>query len=184
MVYGQQYINGHWQYFDTITGAQVKSNFQWITDQQKLCYYDGLGNMVYGQQKINGQSDYFNTVTGAYEIPTSELASYRDDVANQINAILKNEGKDQMDANWTDDQNNFEAFGLHDTAQLVAQGQLNNDEQSIEINLQNNQLMNGTAKAYQVTVTAPTKLKKLPKRLFQCLKLESFRCRRNDPRQQ
>lgn len=157
MVYGQQYINGHWQYFDTVTGAQVKSNFQWITDQQKLCYYDGLGNMVYGQQTINGQSDYFNTVTGAYEIPTSELASYRDDVANQINAILKNEGKDQMDANWTGDQNNFEAFGLHDTAQLVAQGQLNNDEQSIEINLQNNQLMNGTAKAYQVTVTAPTK---------------------------
>ena len=157
MVYGQQYINGHWQYFDTVTGAQVKSNFQWITDQQKLCYYDGLGNMVYGQQTINGQQDYFNTVTGAYEIPTSELASYRDDVASQINAILKNEGKDQMDANWTGDQNNFEAFGLHDTAQLVAQGQLNNDEQSIEINLQNNQLMNGTAKAYQVTVTAPTK---------------------------
>ena len=157
MVYGQQYINGHWQYFDTVTGAQVKSNFQWITNQQKLCYYDGLGNMVYGQQTINGQQDYFNTVTGAYEIPTSELASYRDDVASQINAILKNEGKDQMDANWTGDQNNFEAFGLHDTAQLVAQGQLNNDEQSIEINLQNNQLMNGTAKAYQVTVTAPTK---------------------------
>ena len=95
-----------------------------------------------------------------------------------------------MDANWTGDQNNFEAFGLHDTAQLVAQGQLNNDEQSIEINLQNNQLMNGTAKAYQVRYCSNKGTgcsRSCSKDRFnawqQHLKLESFGCRRNDPRQ-
>ena len=157
MVYGQQKLYGKWQYFNKVTGAQVKNNFQYIDDQHKLCYYDGLGNMVYGWQTINGQKYYFNTVTGALEPQNSEVAQYRDDVASQINHILSSQGKAQMDADWKGNQNNYQAFGLHDTAQLVAQGDLKNDEQSIEINLQNNQLMNGTAKAYQVTVSAPNK---------------------------
>ena len=65
MVYGQQKINGKWQYFDTVTGAQVKNQYVWIANQNKEVYYDGLGNMVYGQQKINGKWQYFDPITGA-----------------------------------------------------------------------------------------------------------------------
>ena len=66
MVYGQQKINGKWQYFDTVTGcAKRRTNMVWIANQNKEVYYDGLGNMVYGQQKINGKWQYFDTVTGA-----------------------------------------------------------------------------------------------------------------------
>ena len=49
MVYGQQKLNGHWQYFNPITGAQAKNSYVWIANQNKEVYYDGLGNMVYGQ---------------------------------------------------------------------------------------------------------------------------------------
>src|SRR5699024_11386035 len=65
MVYGQQNINGKWQWFDPVTGAQAKNKYIWIGNQNKEVYYDGLGNMVYGQQFINGHWQYFDTVTGA-----------------------------------------------------------------------------------------------------------------------
>lgn len=65
MVYGQQKINGYWQYFDSVTGAQAKNQYVWLADLNKEVYYDQLGNMVYGQQKIDGYWQYFDPVTGA-----------------------------------------------------------------------------------------------------------------------
>ncbi|HJC04512.1 MAG TPA: hypothetical protein H9762_06200 [Candidatus Ligilactobacillus avistercoris] len=65
MVYGQQNINGHWQYFDPTTGAQARGTYVYISSQGKTCYYDGNGNMVYGQHYINGHWQYFDTYTGA-----------------------------------------------------------------------------------------------------------------------
>ena len=58
-------INGHWQYFDPVTGAQAKSQYVWIGNQNKWVYYDGLGDMVYGLQQIDGKLQYFDPVTGA-----------------------------------------------------------------------------------------------------------------------
>ena len=65
MVYGQQKIDGKWQYFDGVTGAQAKNQYVWIANQNKEVYYDGLGNMVYGQQNIKGKWQWFDPVTGA-----------------------------------------------------------------------------------------------------------------------
>ena len=65
MVYGQQNINGHWQYFDPTTGAQARGTYVYISSQGKTCYYDGNGSMVYGQHYINGHWQYFDTYTGA-----------------------------------------------------------------------------------------------------------------------
>ena len=65
MVYGQQKLNGHWQYFDPITGAQAKSSYVWIGNQNKEVYYDQNGNMVYGLQTVQGKKQYFDPVTGA-----------------------------------------------------------------------------------------------------------------------
>lgn len=65
MVYGQQKIWGHWQYFDPTTGAQVKNGYVWLADDNKEVYYDGNGNMVYGEQQINGHWQYFDPTTGA-----------------------------------------------------------------------------------------------------------------------
>lgn len=64
MVYGEQNINGHWQYFDTSTGAQVKNNFVDLPDGRSV-YYDGNGNMIYGLQEVWGAKRYFNTTNGA-----------------------------------------------------------------------------------------------------------------------
>ena len=68
MVYGQQKINGYWQYFDPETGAQAKNKYIWLADQNKEVFYDGNGNMVYGWQKNllnNHATQYFDPVTGA-----------------------------------------------------------------------------------------------------------------------
>ena len=63
MVYGQQNINGHWQFYKN--GQAVRNQYVWIGNQNKEVYYDGLGNMVYGWQTINGQKQYFDPTTGA-----------------------------------------------------------------------------------------------------------------------
>ena len=90
MVYGQQKINGHWQYFDDVTGAQVKSKYVWIGNQNKEVYYDGLGNMAYGQQKINGKWQWFDTVTGAQAknqyiwIKNQDKEVYYDGLGNMV----------------------------------------------------------------------------------------------------
>ena len=66
MVYGQQHLNGRWQYFDPVTGAQARNQYVKITNQNnKIVYYDGNGNMVYGQQYLNGHWQYFDPTTGA-----------------------------------------------------------------------------------------------------------------------
>ena len=76
MVYGQQNINGHWQWFDLQTGRQAKSQFVNIKDQNKTVYYDGLGNMVYGQQKIDGHWYLFDKVTGTMQTGFQWLGNY------------------------------------------------------------------------------------------------------------
>ena len=65
MVYGQQHLNDHWQYFDPTTGVQARNQYVWIGDQNKEVYYDANGNMVRGWQTIDGHKQYFDPTTGA-----------------------------------------------------------------------------------------------------------------------
>lgn len=64
MLYGQQYIDGHWYLFDNATGA-MKTGWQTIKNQNKTVYYNKQGQMVYGKQVIDGKTYNFNTSTGA-----------------------------------------------------------------------------------------------------------------------
>ena len=61
---GQQYVNGHWYYFDETTGI-AKIGFVDILSQKKRVYYDYQGRMLYGVQKIGNSYYGFNTSTGA-----------------------------------------------------------------------------------------------------------------------
>ncbi len=64
MLYGEQYINGHWYLFDTYNGA-MKTGFQYISNQNKTVYYNEQGQMLYGLQDIGEDTYYFDTITGA-----------------------------------------------------------------------------------------------------------------------
>ncbi|KRL87164.1 hypothetical protein FC32_GL001782 [Ligilactobacillus apodemi DSM 16634 = JCM 16172] len=66
MLYGQQKIDGHWYYFDPVTGA-MQTGFVYIADQNKTVYYGSNGQMLYGQQKIDGHWYYFDTFNGAMQ---------------------------------------------------------------------------------------------------------------------
>ena len=63
MVYGQRNINGHWQYFEPTTGAQVKNSFVDGINGGSV-FYDGNGNMVYGLQNVWNAWRYFDPNTG------------------------------------------------------------------------------------------------------------------------
>ena len=63
MVYGQKNINGHWQYFEPTTGAQVKNSFVDGINGGSV-FYDGNGNMVYGLQNVWNAWRYFDPNTG------------------------------------------------------------------------------------------------------------------------
>ncbi|MEL1239423.1 N-acetylmuramoyl-L-alanine amidase, partial [Liquorilactobacillus nagelii] len=63
MLYGQQYLNGHWYLFDTVIGS-MKTGFQYIANQHKTVYYNNNGQMLYGQQYLNGHWYLFDTVIG------------------------------------------------------------------------------------------------------------------------
>ena len=64
MLYGEQYIDGHWYLFDNVTGA-MKTGFQYISNLNKTVYYNEQGQMLYGLQIIGNDTYYFNTYTGA-----------------------------------------------------------------------------------------------------------------------
>ena len=62
MRYGEQLINGHWYYFDTITGAMATGFHKF---PKKTVYYGTDGAMRYGEQLIDGHWYYFDPITGA-----------------------------------------------------------------------------------------------------------------------
>ena len=98
---GQKLVNGHWQYFDPVTGVQAKNQYVWLADQNKEVYYDANGNMVYGQQNINGHWQYFNPVTGAQAknqyvwIADQNKEVYYDGLGNMVYGQQKINGKSQ-----------------------------------------------------------------------------------------
>ncbi len=68
MLYGEQQIDGYWYLFNTINGT-MQTGFQYISNQNKTCYYKesgkDIGRMQYGQQQINGHWYLFDKITGA-----------------------------------------------------------------------------------------------------------------------
>ncbi|MBZ4025963.1 glucosaminidase domain-containing protein, partial [Ligilactobacillus salivarius] len=75
MLYGQQQINGHWYYFDPLSGA-MQTGLKYISDQKKNVYYNTQGQMVYGQQLINGHWYLFSKYNGAMLTGFQNLADY------------------------------------------------------------------------------------------------------------
>ena len=72
MQYGQKFINGHWYYFDEVTGAML-TGFKYIPSQKKNVYYNSQGQMLYGSQKINGNWYLFDSFDGAMKYGWQKL---------------------------------------------------------------------------------------------------------------
>ncbi len=82
MQYGEQNIDGHWYFFDKVTGAMATG----LTNiGYKTCLYNDQGQMQYGLQTINGKPYYFDKVTGAMLTGlTNEAGKYYDANAKGI----------------------------------------------------------------------------------------------------
>ncbi|WKB70603.1 glycosyl hydrolase 53 family protein [Ligilactobacillus ruminis] len=163
MQYGQKRISDNWYMFDSVTGA-MKIGFQRISNQNKTVYYNQNGQMQYDWKMINGKKYYFDRVTGKMAtgnvvIDSNEYLfdnngvlvrayaedndNYREKVAKKAANEIKNSYGVSVDYDWNNQNDDYHAFTMSDTAQLIAMGQLKNDAATIETNLKNNALMKG-----------------------------------------
>lgn len=163
MQYGQKRISDNWYMFDSVTGA-MKTGFQRISNQNKTVYYNQNGQMQYDWKMINGKKYYFDRVTGKMAtgnvvIDSNEYLfdnngvlvrsyaedndNYREKVAKKAANQIKNNYGASVDYDWNNQNDDYHAFTMSDTAQLIAMGQLKNDAATIETNLKNNALLNG-----------------------------------------
>ncbi|KRL00874.1 glycosyl hydrolase 53 family protein [Liquorilactobacillus capillatus] len=176
MQYGQQHIQNNWYLFDKNTGA-MQTGFQKISDQNKTVYYNNQGQMQYAWQTINKASYYFDKNTGAMTEGTVridgekydfgqdgilrdqnkyDIQAYRDLTTTAINVALTKSGKQELNTNLKNSQDNYAAYALHDQAQLIAQGDLSDDTVIVEDYLRKNANMNGTVLVYRANVKATT----------------------------
>ena len=163
MKYGQQRIDGKWYLFDGVTGS-MKTGFQKIANQNKTVYYDGNGHMQYSWQNINGKTYYFDGVTGKmatghmyidggeyfFDVNgilvrdySKDNDNYRADIAGNAASEMKKNYGASVDYDWNNQNDEYHAFTMNDTAQLLAMGQLKNDAAAIETNLKNNAFLSG-----------------------------------------
>ncbi len=137
---GQQKLGDHWYLFNK---GEVLTGFQEIKDQNKTVYYDpSTARMQYGWQTIANNKYYFDTYDGAMYtgshlidgvdysfdddgtlLPLT-IQAYREMVAKEVADDIKKNYAQSIDYDWNNQNDNYLAFTLHDTAQLVARNNL------------------------------------------------------------
>ncbi len=158
---GQQKLGDHWYLFNK---GEVLTGFQEIKDQNKTVYYDpSTARMQYGWQTIANNKYYFDTYDGAMYtgshlidgvdysfdddgtlLPLT-IQAYREMVAKEVADDIKKNYAQSIDYDWNNQNDNYLAFTLHDTAQLVARNNLAATSEAVQKNLVNNSLFTGTA---------------------------------------
>ena len=158
---GQQKLDGNWYLFNK---GEVLTGFQEIKDQNKTVYYDpNTARMQYGWQTIANNKYYFDTYNGAMYtgshlidgvdysfnddgtlLPLT-IQTYREMVAKEVADDIQKTYGQNVDYDWNNQNDNYLAFTLHDTAQLVARNNLTATSEAVQKNLANNALFTGTA---------------------------------------
>ena len=73
------------------------------------------------------------------------IQAYREMVAKEVADDIKKNYAQSIDYDWNNQNDNYLAFTLHDTAQLVARNNLAATSEAVQKNLVNNSLFTGTA---------------------------------------
>ena len=158
---GQQKLDGNWYLFNK---GEVLTGFQEIKDQNKTVYYDpNTARMQYGWQTIANNKYYFDTFdgsmyTGSHLIDGVDysfnddgtllpltIQNYREMVAKEVADDIQKTYGQNIDYDWNNQNDDYLAFMLHDTAQLVARNNLAATSEAVQKNLANNALFTGTA---------------------------------------
>ena len=62
MYHGEHFMDGHWYYFDEVTGVTANKGLTY--HHGHWYYYNDYGYMQYGKQYIHGKWYYFDEITG------------------------------------------------------------------------------------------------------------------------
>ncbi|WEV71433.1 glycosyl hydrolase 53 family protein [Lactobacillus sp. ESL0785] len=173
MVYGEQRIAGNWYLFDKNTGA-MQTGFQKVG--HRIVYYATNGQMQYGWQTINSKKYFFDRRDGHqyqgkqvidgtdYQFASDgslitdlskQRQQYREAVASDIAQEVQKQTGAKIDFDWNNQTDNYQAFTLHDAAQLVANQQLDNNPVTIEQNIKKNANLTGKLETSFITSAAP-----------------------------
>ncbi|WP_410504558.1 hypothetical protein ABE953_07635 [Ligilactobacillus salivarius] len=125
----QKFENGHWRLY---RNGNLQHGFQKIETQNKVVYYDHLGNMLYGQQNINGKWYNFDKVTGAMTIgekyiPTQDKVVWYSDDGTMLYGWQNIDGKvyyfDKITGKMSTGQKNIDGhWYLFDSKGVMQQG--------------------------------------------------------------
>ena len=166
---GWQKVNNNWYYFGA-NGAATTGWYQ--SGAGKWYYFNNDGTARTGWQNINDRQYYFDqnnawALTGWQKLDNTwhyfdpknawEL-SVRDGMANEIAQMISQQRNSNILADWTNQDHDYQELALHDTAQLLAQGDVVNDNTVIESLLEKNDLLTGKVLA---TLVVKSSLKDL-----------------------
>ncbi|WP_242439776.1 hypothetical protein [Ligilactobacillus salivarius] len=125
----QKFENGHWRLY---RNGNLQHGFQKIETQNKVVYYDHIGNMLYGQQNINGKWYNFDKVTGAMTIgekyiPTQDKVVWYSDDGTMLYGWQNIDGKvhyfDKITGKMSTEQKNIDShWYLFDNKGVMQQG--------------------------------------------------------------
>ena len=119
-------------------GAQVRNNF--VFQNGKLYYFDNNGAPLQSQSKtINGITFNFDENGVA-----TNFTAFRDGIAEQVARMIKQQNNGDVLFDWTNQTHNYKEYSVHEMAQLLAQGDADNNANLIQELLKKNSLFTGT----------------------------------------
>lgn len=154
---GVQYVNQFYtsngdRYFFGDDGAMKTGTFTY----QDVQYTTDENGVIQSSKQITADA-----TQNKFATTNAEVQAQRNKIAKGIAEGLSKAGKGSVDYDWNNQNDNFDAFSMHDTAQLIAMSQKNAlakaagdtvegnqgleaDSTQIEKNLAQNALLNGT----------------------------------------
>jgi arabinogalactan endo-1,4-beta-galactosidase len=145
---GWQKIDGNWYHFNDSNAWVEATGWQWINGN--LAYLDKNGHPATGQDvDLNGLTLHADA-DGL--IPNAER-TIREGIAQKIATLVNQQRNNTILYDWTSQDHDYQELALHDNAQLLAQGDMDNDKTVIESLLKQNDLLNGEVVASSVINT-------------------------------
>ncbi|MCC4440905.1 glycosyl hydrolase 53 family protein [Limosilactobacillus reuteri] len=157
IVTGLKQWYGNYYYFDPttylkVTNKWVNGNYygedgvryqnRLLIENNKVYYFDDQGNLLKNQsKKINGVTLTFDNNGVA---TNGSLFSFaKEQIASDIATLIKQQHNMHILYDWTNQDNNYQEFSLHDMAQMLAQGDIANNADVITKLLKKNSLLDG-----------------------------------------
>ena len=145
---GWHQINGNWYHFNDQKIWELATGWQWINND---LYYLGENGQPIANHELNVNG--LTLRTNADGMVANASRAIRAGVADKIAQLISQQRNNTVLADWTNQDHGYQELALHDTAQLLAQGDADNNNTVIESLLEKNDLLTGKVIATSLVTT-------------------------------